>query len=74
MKNLQRLCAASALTFVFSLPVLAGDISTGPGSAPPPPPPPSAAVEAGGAADEATDLSSFAEIGLSLLGSLLSLF
>lgn len=72
MKNLQRLCAAVALAFAVTLPVLAGDISTGPGAAPLPPPP-SSAVETGGTANE-TALSSFAEIGLSLLQSVLSLF
>ena len=80
MKNLQRLCAAIALTLTFTLTAFAGDISTGPGIAPPPPPQPS--VMGGGmetpltadeASNEVTSLSPGAEIGLSLLQSVLAL-
>lgn len=82
MKSLQRLCAAIALILVLNLSVSAGDMSTGVGYVPPPPPP-SAAMMGGGmetmlntgeASDEATSLSPVAEIGLSLLQSVLALF
>ena len=84
MKSLQRLCAALALMLVLNLSVSAGDMSTGVGIASPPPPPPSQSSAVGGgmetplnigeASDEATSLSPVAEIGLSLLQSVLALF
>jgi len=83
MKSLQHLCAASALTFTLTLSAFGGDISTGAGIAPPPPPPPQqssvmgemeSSVDTGEASDEATSLGLGAEIGLSVLQSVLALF
>jgi hypothetical protein len=84
MKSLQRLCALIALTLVLTLTAFAGEMSTGAGSAPPPPPPPPQSsmmdgqmetpLNADEASNEATSLSPGAEIGLSLLQSVLALF
>ena len=83
MKSLQRLCAAMVLALTLTLITFAGEISTGPGIAPPPPPPQQSSVMGGGmetplntgeASDEATSLGLGAEIGLSLLQSVLALF
>lgn len=79
MKSFQRLCAAAALTITFALPVCAGDISTGLGTAPPPPsqamapgdipsPPGVAGETAGGEA-----VAPLTEIALGLLHGVLSL-
>lgn len=78
MKSFQRLCAAIALTLTLTLTAFAGEMSTGPGIAPPPPPQQSSMMdgqmETPLNADEATSLSPGAEIGLSLLQSVLALF
>lgn len=42
MKTLRTLCAAAALSFILSVPAMAGDIPTWVVSPTPPPPPPSA--------------------------------
>ena len=77
MKSLQRLCAALALMLALNLSVSAGDMATGVGYAPPPPPPPASGMGGGMEtplnADEAASLSPGAEIGLSLLQSVLAL-
>jgi len=80
MKSLQRLCAAFVLTLSLTAPAFAGEISTGIGIAPLPPPPQQqqSSVIGGGMktpldADEAASLSPGAEIGLSLLQSVLAL-
>lgn len=83
MNSLRKFCAAAALALTFSLPVCAGDISTGPGVAPPPPPntlttpgeihiPPALGGAAEGGEAAAVDL--ITEITLALLGSVLTLF
>ncbi len=77
MKSLQRLCATIALASMFALPVLAGEISTGPGGAPPPPPPPSAAMEGEiqipAASGEAGAVDSTWGVALSLVEGVLGL-
>lgn len=82
MKSLQHLCAVIALTLMLTLTAFAGEISTGLVTAPPPPPPQQSSatdgqmetpLNAGGAADEAASLSPGAEIGWSLLQSVLAL-
>jgi len=79
MKKLQELCAATALLFVLSVSVLAGNIHT-PGVATPPPPPPEAATmtaanetSSGGEVTAIESETLFTEITVSLL-QLLSVF
>ncbi|HEX7177785.1 MAG TPA: hypothetical protein VF240_21170 [Pyrinomonadaceae bacterium] len=82
MKSLQRPCAAIAMTLILTMTAFAGDISTGLVTAPPPPPPQQSSAMTGGmetplntdeASNEAASLSHGAEIGLSLLQSVLAL-
>ena len=77
MKSLQRLCVTTVLALALTSITFAGEISTGPGIAPPPPPPLSSGMGSGVEtplhADEAASLSPGAEIGLSLLQSVLAL-
>ena len=82
MKNLQRLCATVVLALALTSITFAGEISTGPGIVPPPPPPQQSSAIGGGmetplntgeASNEVTSLSPGAEIGLSLLQSVLAL-
>lgn len=78
MKTFQRLCAAVALTLTLTLPVFAGEMSTGPGITSPPPSAPASATAQGemdtGAGYAATADDSIAEVALSFLQSVLSLF
>ena len=82
MKTFQRLCAASVLTLMLTLPASAGWISTG--VAPPAPSPTPTAAEGEihttvtgqeeTGSDEATASDSATEVALNLLQSVLSLF
>ena len=80
MKSRRPLCTAIVLALTLTSLTYAGEISTGPGIAPLPPPPPQQSSVIGGGmetrlnADEAASLSPVAEIGLSLLRSVLALF
>jgi hypothetical protein len=80
MRRVRQLCVAVVLASTIAFPTLAGDIQIPPVTSPPPPPSSmvNGVIDTTHAADEgsgeAIAPSSFGEIGLSLLQSVLALF
>ena len=80
MKKLQQLCMAGVFTLVLTTATLAGDIGT-PGFTQPPPPPPDELsattpgdIATGGLQNSGAISDSVADIALSLLQTMLSVF